>query len=440
MPLTFDQGYPDITAKGLGSAGTLVSDCNDASAVFYNPGALGFNTKINAMASGSLLFRTSNLETDQYVSYTSSDETYETTNTRSFLFNSLSVSAPIINGLTAGFSIHSNFNPVRFSEEHSFEYEIYNPSNSLYTRSANEGTHFISINRGSTAKTFALGYKFNEQLGVGISYGKVKSSTEDTYSFNLVSGLSQDISIVSSSSFSQWTLGFNYRSDGWFGFGLKYTLPSVEKVDEFKVKVDGVSLPIDGDYPPTLRPYTLDAGLRFGDTEIGCLLFNFSSVAIAPQFVMNDRSDFISVSPFGDADTTDGSSLAMNYTQKRLGIAFNSPFFRVGYNLKTYINTNTQLAREALDDYPSRSIFAHAASIGFSMELDDDGAFVLDLGIEANFFNFKYAYKFVDQVQTYDYLTNTYLTENEQFFLNYMGTQFTVMAALSWAIDAEYAK
>jgi hypothetical protein len=74
------------------------------------------------------------------------------------------------------------------------------------------------------------------------------------------------------------------------------------------------------------------------------------------------------------------------------------------------------------------------------MELDDDGAFVLDLGIEANFFNFKYAYKFVDQVETYDYLTNTYLTENEQFFLNYKGTQFTVMAALSWAIDAEYVK
>jgi hypothetical protein len=440
LPMFFDQGYPDITAKGLGSAGTLVSNCNDASAVFYNPGALGFNTKINAMASGSLLFRNSNLVPDEYVSYTSSYETYETTNTRSLLFNSLSVSAPIINGLTAGFSIHSNSNPVRFSEEHDFEYEIYNGSSGIYSPSANQGNYLINASIGSTAKTFALGYAYNDMLGVGFSYGKVKSTYDVSQTFDLDSEPSRDESYFSSSSYSQFTFGFNYRSADWFGFGLKYTLPSVEKVDELKVKVDGVSLPNDGNFLPTLRPYTLDAGLRFGDTEIGCLLLNFSSVAIAPQVVINDRGNFITVSPYGTVDTADGSSLAMNYTQKRLGIAFNSPFFRVGYNLKTYINTNTQLAREASDYSPSRSIFAHAASIGFSVELDDDGAFVLDLGLEANFFNFKYAYKFVDQVQSYDNATNTYVTENEQFFLNYKGVQLTVMATLSWAIDAGYAK
>ena len=439
LPLLLDQGYPDVTAKGLGSAGTLVSNCNDASAVFYNPGALGFNTKINAMASGSLLFRNSNLVPDEYVSYTSSSETYETTNSTSWLFNSLSVSAPIIKGLTAGFSIHSNSNPVRFTEEHDFDYDIYNSISGIYAPSVNTGNLIVDTKRGSSAKTFALGYAYEDMVGVGFSYGKVTKEIDDQYTFDLNNGYSNESSIFSRSSYNQFTVGFNYRGADWFGLGLKYTLPTLEKIDEQKVVIDGVTSPDPEFYLPTLRPYTLDVGLRFGNVESACLL-NFSSVAIAPQVVLNDRGNFITVSPYGTVDTADGTSLSMNYTQKRLGIAFNSPNFRVGYNLKSYININKTLAIEALDYYPSRSIFSHSACIGSSFELDDDGAFVLDLGLEANFFNFKYAYRLVDQVQSFDSATSTYVTENEQFFLNYRGVQLTVMAALSWSIDAAYAK
>lgn len=439
IPLAFDQGYPDITAKGLGTAGTLVSNCNDASAVFYNPGALGFNTKISAMASGSLLFRISDLVQDEYTSYTSSYEAFETTNTTSLLFNSLSVSAPIIGGLTAGFSLHSNSNPVRFSEEHDFDYEIYNGSTGIYSPSINSGSNLINFRRGSSAKTFALGYAYADMVGVGFSYGKVNAEIEEQFTSNLNNGGSTKSTFLSRSSYNQFTVGVNYRGADWFGLGLKYTLPTLENVEE--LVVDGVKIPAtELNNVPTLRPYTLDVGIRFGDPDDACLLLNFSSVAIAPQVVINDRGNFITVSPYGTADTTDGTSLSMNYTQKRLGIAFNSRYFRVGYNLKTYINTNKSQAIEALDYYPSRSIFSHSACIGTSIDLDYEGNLVLDLGLEANFFNFKYAYKFVDQVQEYDYITNSNITNNEQFFLNYSGTQFTVMAALSWAIDAAYAK
>jgi hypothetical protein len=217
----FDDMRRPVGARALGLAGAYTAMADDATAVYWNPGALGMLNKASLSVGGVGNTNWAELDGTNFDTYSSS--TIE--GPFRVNFNHASLAIPLKFGnmhITPAFSYHQRGNYQGFVENWNITY-----SNNI--ASADQLFEF-DYRGGMSDMAFGLGVRYGDHLGLGITYNQIRGSRTAIFK-NTFDGSVQEN--------SESKVDFSGSS---FVFGLKYSSVSFDKItaEPFKSYEDGV--------------------------------------------------------------------------------------------------------------------------------------------------------------------------------------------------------
>ena len=378
--LKTDYMHQPVSARATGLGVSYLAVADDASAIYWNPGALGMMRHISI--AGGVKFGGDIASLEESSNSTSITTEVDATNSPKFGLNHVSIAVPIPFNDYSDFYVVPAFSYHAASNNRSFH------SNWDINYDGSAGRQIIDYNvkGGRNEMSMGLAVGLGEHFGVGFAYNVLMGNLSSVKSYeNIMGGATvQKYDVRNDYSYkgNSFTIGFKastceasdnvVEADVGYGsgvdFGVSMTLPSQRT--NFRV--------VSGQNIPTYiqQPLRISAGLA-GRLDEALLTFGVNYTDYSKSYLSSATAPVIN---FANELNISADSLFFNsLTALSFGLEVNQTT-RISINLRNY-----QYRVASLDGGPPKQPWTFGLAGGWSIPLAD--YILLDITGQIEFFN-----------------------------------------------------